>query len=308
MLDFVIISGPTAVGKTQFVEDLAVKKNAEIISADSQAVYKYLDIGTAKPGSNDNIKYHLIDVVDPDKNYDVSNFISDVEDAVKRIRNKNKKILISGGTPMYINKLIYGLTDAPGKDEEIRSKLKKEAEKKGKDFLYEKLKKIDPVSAENIHENDLYRIIRALEIYEITGKTRTFWHKKTPEPRYNFLYFILNRDRKKLYTRINKRVDKMIQEGLVEEVMDLIEEKNYTGNEYGFNAIGYREVVDYLNGKIDKDEMVRLIKRNTRRFAKRQLIWFRKEEGTVEYNLSKVDESLVLNDIIEKIKKRGGLK
>jgi len=307
-LDFVIISGPTAVGKTRFVENLAVEEKAEIISADSQAVYKYLDIGTAKPESKDNIKYHLIDVVDPDKNYDVSNFISDVEDAVKRVRKKNKKILISGGTPMYINKLIYGLTDAPGKDEEIRSKLKKEAEKKGKVFLYEKLKKIDPVSAENIHENDLYRIIRALEIYKITGKTRTFWHKKTPEPRYNYLYFILNRDRKKLYNRINKRVDKMIEEGLVEEVKGLIEEKNYTGNEYGFNAIGYREVIDYLNGNIDKDEMIRLIKRNTRRFAKRQLIWFRKEEGTIEYNLSKVDESLVLNDIIKEIKKRGGLK
>lgn len=308
MLDFVIISGPTAVGKTEFVNDIAKRINAEVISADSQSVYKYLDIGTAKPSSSMRDKYHLIDIVKPDMIYNVSNFIEDADKKIKEIHKKNKKVIICGGTPMYINKLIYGLDEMPGRNPKIRKKLDEKVDKYGKRYLYNKLEEIDPESAAKIHPNDLYRVKRTLEVYYVSGKTRTYWHSREKKPRYNYLYYILSRKRKNLYNRINKRVDKMIEKGLVEEVKLVLKNKNYSGDEKGFNAIGYEEVIDYLNNKIDKEEMIRLIKRNTRHFAKRQLIWFRKEKNTIEINLDKKNNEEVISKILKDIKRRGGLK
>ncbi len=308
MIDFLIISGPTGVGKTEFVEEISTKLDAEIISADSQAVYKYLDIGTAKPKASSRDKYHLVDIVEPDQIYDVANFIEDADNKIREIQNNDKKVIICGGTPMYINKLIYGLDDMPGRDPEIRKKLDKKVEKYGKKHLHEKLQDIDPESAEKIHPNDLYRVKRALEIYYVSGKTRTYWHSRENKPRYNYQYYIFSRDRQNLYNRINKRVDKMLEKGLVSEVKYLIKNKDFTGHEKGFQAIGYKEVVEYLENDINKAEMERLIKRNTRHFAKRQLIWFRKEENINEINLDEVSYKSVINRIMKSIKEKGGLK
>ncbi|TYB31484.1 MAG: tRNA (adenosine(37)-N6)-dimethylallyltransferase MiaA [Candidatus Mcinerneyibacterium aminivorans] len=308
MLDFIIISGPTAVGKTKFVNDLSSKLNAEIISADSQAVYKYLDIGTAKPKKSQRDKYHLINLVEPDEIYDVSNFIEDADKKITELKNRGKKVIICGGTPMYINKLIYGLDDMPGRNPEIRRKLDKAVEKNGREHLYNKLQKIDPKSAEKIHPNDLYRVKRALEIYYVSGKTRTQWHSKEKKSRYNYLYYIFSRNRENLYNRINKRVEKMIEKGLINEVEDLVKNKGFNGNEKGFKAIGYEEVVDFLENKISRQEMIRLIKRNTRHFAKRQLIWYRKEEDTIELNLDTEGYNEIFSKILTDIKEKGGLK
>jgi tRNA dimethylallyltransferase len=308
LLDFIIISGPTAAGKTKFVNDLSSELNAEIISADSQAVYKYLDIGTAKPEKSQRDKYHLINLVEPDEIYDVSNFIEDADKKITELKNKDKKVIICGGTPMYINKLIYGLDDMPGRNPEIRRKLDKEVEKNGIKHLYNKLQKIDPKSAEKIHPNDLYRVKRALEIYYVSGKTRTHWHSKEKKPRYNYLYYIFSRNRDNLYNRINKRVEQMVEKGLVNEVESLLKKKGFNGNEKGFKAIGYKEVVAFLKNKIDKKEMLRLIKRKTRHFAKRQLIWYRKEENTIEINLDTKEYKEIFDKILRDIKNKGGLK
>ena len=307
MLDFIIISGPTGVGKTSFTEKLAQKLDAEVISADSQAVYKGFDIGTAKPKKDTSIKYHLIDIKDAKNGYDVSEFLNDVETAIKEIWSRNKKIVITGGTPMYINRLIYGMFEGPKRNEEIRKRLEEEGEKKGFAFLYERLKKVDPIQSEKIHPNDKYRIIRALEVYESTGVPISKWQKKNKNAKYRYLYFIFTRERAHLYERINKRVELMLEEGWIDEVKGLLKQ-GLTGDEKPFQSLGYKEIMEYLKGDITYDEMVHKIKRNTRHFARRQLIWFRKEKNTIWYNLDNIDEDGVLEDMVKLIEKNGGLK
>jgi tRNA dimethylallyltransferase len=275
-----IIVGPTAVGKSDVALELALKINGEVISADSRQIYKYLDIATSKPTKEmrNKIPHHIIDIIEPDKDYNAGRFSKDAEKAIKDIFERNKQPIIVGGTGLYIRALVDGLSEELGCDEEIRDNLKKEMEKNGREALYNRLKKIDPEAAGKISVNDTQRIIRYLEIYEITGMpvSRLWKEQKLKKSDYEYKFIGLNRDRDILYDRINKRVDRFFEDGLLDEVQGLLK-KGYDLNSPGMNTLGYKEVIQYLQGDFDLEEAKRLIKRNTRHYAKRQMTWFKKD-------------------------------
>ncbi len=306
MIDFIIITGPTAVGKSDLSEKLALRCNAEIIAADSQTVYRGLTVGTAKPALPAQVPYHMIDVCDPDTVFDVSAFLSATENALDDIVSRGKHAVVSGGTPMYINRLVTGFTEAPGSDEVLRVKLQEQWKNDGQQLLREELERVDHASAKRIHPNDAQRTIRALEVYHTTGKTLSEWHKATPESPYSYLYIVLNRKRDILYDRINSRVDAMLEGGWVDEVKELL--KKYTGNEKAFESLGYRTIISHLNGDLSYSEAVHCIKRDTRHFARRQLIWFRKVPDAVWYDLDEQSDDVIMDDILGRIQTKGGLR
>ena len=280
----VVICGPTASGKTSLSIELAKRINGEIISSDSMQIYKNMDIGTAKPTVKEmqGIKHYLLDFVEPNQRYSVAEFKNDAEKAIDEILAKGKTPIVVGGTGLYIDSLIYGIEYPSFElDEEYRKELEELVNKQGLEKLYEKAKKIDPQAMEKISPNDQKRILRVLEIYHATGKTKTEQEKESRKNgvKYDYKVFAINMDREKLYERINKRVEIMIEKGLIAEVENLL--KKYNKFPTAMQGLGYKEVVEYLQGKTTKEEMIEKIKQETRRYAKRQITWFKKNKQTI---------------------------
>ncbi len=280
----IVICGPTASGKTALSIELAKKINGEIVSADSMQIYKDMDIGTAKPTKEEmqGIKHYLLDFVSPEERYSVAQYKQDAKAAIKEIIAKGKIPIIVGGTGLYIDSLIYEIEYSDIKiDENYRKELEKMAEDKGLDELYKIAMQIDPIAMEKISPNDKKRIMRVLEIYKSTGKTKTQQEEESRKNpvEYDYKVFAINWNREILYERINKRVDIMIKQGLIEEVKNIL--KKYDKFPTAMQGLGYKEVVDYINGIYTKDEMIEKIKMETRRYAKRQLTWFRKNKQTI---------------------------
>ena len=280
----IVICGPTASGKTALSIELAKQINGEIVSADSMQIYKDMDIGTAKPTQEEKqgIKHYLIDFVSPDERYSVADYKQDAKKAIREILKKGKVPIIVGGTGLYVDSLIYEI-EYPNIefDEKYREKLEKEVEENGLEELYEKAKIIDSEAIKKISKNDKKRILRILEIYHATGKNKTEQEKESrkKEVEYDYKVFALKWDREMLYERINKRVDIMLEQGLIEEVKSIYEKYNKFPT--AMQGLGYKEVVEYLENKTTKEEMIEKIKQETRRYAKRQMTWFRKNKQTI---------------------------
>lgn len=276
----IVICGPTGVGKTSAAIEVAGEFNGEIINADSMQIYKYMDIGTAKPTPDEQarVKHHMIDIVYPDESFDAAMYAKMARETIMKLDRQDTVSFVAGGTGFYIKALLYGLFIGPAKgvDVNIRERLKAEAAVHGAAFLHTQLSKCDPIAAENIHHNDTYRIIRALEIYEMTGKSISEYHEEhrfADEP-FKVLTIGLDINREILYDRINSRVDAMIDAGFVDEVKGLLD-KGYSENLKSMQSIGYRHITDYINGRLSWDEALSTLKRDTRRYAKRQLTWFK---------------------------------
>ncbi|MCR5743621.1 MAG: tRNA (adenosine(37)-N6)-dimethylallyltransferase MiaA [Lachnospiraceae bacterium] len=297
----VILTGPTAVGKTSLSISLAKAIDAEIISADSVQVYRRMDIGSAKitAGEMEGVRHHLIDILEPTEDFNVAEFKRLVAEAMDDIYSRGKIPLIVGGTGFYIQAVLYDIDFAQNDgDLSYRHELEELARTHGSAYLYEMLRGVDPDSCETIHENNTKRVIRALEFYKQTG-TKISEHNEAEHAKasaYNSAYFVLNLPREILYDRIDLRVDKMINDGLVEEVRALVGEGCRKGNT-SMQALGYKEILDYLEGNISLDEAVYTIKRDTRHFAKRQLTWFRREKDVlwVDKSLFKTEEEILKN-------------
>jgi len=273
----ILILGVTGTGKGRLAFDLAKSSGAEIISIDSMKVYRRMDIGTAKPPkeAQAQVQYHLVDVVEPSESFSVGTFLDLAYDTIEGIKSRNKPIIAVGGTALYIKALLYGLFEGPGADEQIRAelRLRAEAEDAG---LYRELETIDPAAAERINPNDTKRIIRALEIYKLTGKPISSLQKQfnAESPKHNWTIIGLRREKTDANSRINSRTKKMIAAGLVDEVKSLLAEDKPLSKQARC-AIGYAEIIDYLNGKMSLEDAIELIKKNTRRLAKNQRTWFR---------------------------------
>jgi tRNA dimethylallyltransferase len=273
-----IVLGPTAVGKSDLALELAGEMIAEIINADSQLIYRGMDIGTAKPSKEqrDKIPHHLIDVVDPDERFNVATFRQLATASIHDIRERGKQPLVCGGTGLYLKALTRGLFVGPAQNPEIREGLHSESRRNGLDSLYQRLARVDPAATSWIHPHDRQRIIRALEVYELTGKPISEWQEEHSfsETPFQTLKVGLHRDRAELYERINQRCEGMIEAGLVEEVKSLLG-KGYSLDLKPLQSVGYRQVGLFLNGRMGFADAVFLMKRDTRRLAKRQLTWFR---------------------------------
>lgn len=279
-----VIGGPTASGKSKLAVELAKKVNGEIISADSMQIYKEMNIGTAKVNKEEmqGVQHYLVDFVSPDERYSVSNFRKDAERAIEEILAKGKTPIVVGGTGLYIDSLIYGIEFQDEEvDLEYREKLNKIADEEGLENLHKMAQKIDPEAMKKISVNDKKRIIRVLEIYHKTGKTKTEQElqSRKNEVKYEYKVFAITMDREKLYERIEKRVDSMIEQGLIEEVKQIL--NKYHTFPTAMQGLGYKEVVEYLEGSCTKEEMIGKIKKETRHYAKRQLTWFRKNKETI---------------------------
>ncbi|MDE6024433.1 MAG: tRNA (adenosine(37)-N6)-dimethylallyltransferase MiaA [Lachnospiraceae bacterium] len=278
----VIITGPTAVGKTELSIELAKKINGEIISADSVQVYKHMDIGSAKISKAEmqDIPHYLIDILEPDESFNIALFQELCCKAMDEIYSRRKIPIIVGGTGFYIQSVVYDISFDDTTGDDIRKKYERLHEEKGADYIHGLLKDVDPKSADSIHPNNYKRVIRALEYYEQTGK-KISEHNETQRENvspYNFAYFVLNCDRKLLYDRIERRVDLMLEVGLIDEVKHLKEKYSVNRQMVSMQALGYKEILDYLEGEISLERAIYLIKRDTRHFAKRQLTWFRREK------------------------------
>ena len=273
----IVICGPTGIGKTSAGIETAEAFGGEIISADSMQIYKYMDIGTAKPTLEERARifHHMIDIVEPDEDFSAARFASLAAESIRKLSEKKITPFVVGGTGLYIKALTNGLFDPGAICTDAKIRLKKEAELHGTEFLYNRLKKSDPVAADRIHPNDTFRIIRALEIFETTGTAISEYHGKHSfsEKMFNVLKIGLTIERQALYDRIEKRVDSMIEAGFIDEVRRLIE-MNYTADLKSMQSIGYRHFFDYISGRVQLDETVRILKQDTRRFAKRQMTWF----------------------------------
>ncbi|MBS4535973.1 tRNA (adenosine(37)-N6)-dimethylallyltransferase MiaA [Clostridium sp. D2Q-14] len=300
--DLILIVGPTAAGKTAISIDIARKIAGEIISADSMQIYKYMDIGTAKVTNDEmqGIPHYLIDEIYPDEKFTVSEFKKLAYNYISKIYNKNKFPIVVGGTGLYINSLVYNLDFTKTvSNSKLRYNFNKLAKEKGNKYIHELLKEVDKKSYIRIHENDTKRIVRALEVFYDTGKPMSESYNKfrEPNPDFNFIIFGITMDRKKLYKRINSRVDLMIDKGLVKEVKGLLD-MGYHKNLVSMQGLGYKEIISYINGEISLNDAVELLKRDTRRFAKRQLTWFRRDNRIKWIN---IEEYKNKSDIISKI-------
>ncbi|SHI30565.1 tRNA (adenosine(37)-N6)-dimethylallyltransferase MiaA [Parasporobacterium paucivorans] len=289
----VVLTGPTSVGKTDLSIRLARQINGEIISADSIQVYRYMDIGSAKisPEEMQGITHHLIDEIDPDEEFNVVRFKELTQKYLDDIYSKNKIPIIVGGTGFYIQSVLYDIdfTDAV-EDISIRRELEEILDRKGKFFLHQLLADADIESARKIHYNNTRRVIRALEFYRLTGN-KISEHNSIQQGNaspYNFAYFVLNRDRRQLYDNIDFRVEKMLKDGLMEEVRHLLE-MGYSRDLISMQGVGYKEMAAYMDGESSLDETVDLIKKNTRHFAKRQITWFKREKKVIWTNFEDFD-------------------
>jgi tRNA dimethylallyltransferase len=274
----ILILGVTASGKGRLAFELAESTGAEIISIDSMKVYRRMDIGTAKPPkqARRQIKYHLIDIVEPSESFSVAAFLELAGEAIEQITSRNKPIIAVGGTALYIKALLYGLFKGPGTDEQIRAELKAQAQGDGLKNLYDQLTKIDPAAAQRISSNDAKRIIRALEVYKISGQPISNFQKQwdSRETKHDWTIVGLRREKSEENKIINVRVKTMFEQGLIDEVKSLLAEEKPLSKQARC-AIGYAEIIDYLNGKYTLQDTIELIKKNTRRFAKSQRTWFK---------------------------------
>ncbi|NLY70575.1 MAG: tRNA (adenosine(37)-N6)-dimethylallyltransferase MiaA [Clostridiales bacterium] len=287
----VLIVGPTAVGKTFYSLKIAEILDGEIVSADSMQIYKYMDIGSAKPKKEElsRIKHYLVDEVDPRVVWSVADYQKRAKIYIEEIFKHGKLPIVSGGTGLYVNSLIYDMDFSKAKQTDLRKELEEEAQIYGKHRIYEKLKKLDPEAAKRIHPNNLKRVIRAIEVYKTTGKgmpefSESF--KKTDD--YECILIGLKRDRQILYNRINIRVDELINLGLVDEVKELLD-MGLTEENISMKGIGYKEIIGYLNGEYSLEEAIKLIKRNTRRYAKRQMTWFNRYKDIKWFDLCSLE-------------------
>jgi tRNA dimethylallyltransferase len=300
----ILILGVTASGKSGLSLALAKALDTEIISVDSMKVYRRMDIGTAKPDKDrrQQVKYHLIDVVEPSQSFSVDKFLELTETAIQDISSRGKAVLAAGGTAMYIKALLFGIFDGPGSDEQIRQNLRGQIETVGLAELHKQLADIDPVAAERIHPNDEKRIVRALEVHKLTGKPiSSFQNQFDSPPPDDWIVFGIRRDKETESSRINARVKKMVEFGLLDEVKGLLAEDKPLSAQAAC-AIGYAEMIDHLQGKMDFDEAVEKIKINTRRLAKSQRTWFKrftninwidvKEDDTIETILPQILKKL----------------
>ncbi|WP_291633019.1 tRNA (adenosine(37)-N6)-dimethylallyltransferase MiaA [Clostridium sp.] len=281
MKDLFILAGPTAVGKTEISIKLAQMLNGEIISADSMQIYKCMDVGSAKISFDEmrGVPHHLIDIIEPSEDFSVAEFKERAGDAIEEITNKNKLPMIVGGTGFYINSLIYNYSFADtNKDEQYRNQLTKLADTEGKEYVHGLLKDIDEESYNKLYPNDLKRVIRALEVYRVSGKPMSEFtdEQNVLDIPYNVYYFVLNMDRQELYSKINLRVDIMMKNNLIDEVIKL-EKLGYSADMQSMKGIGYKELLYYLNGEISLNDAIEMIKKGSRNYAKRQLTWFRKD-------------------------------
>ena len=310
----IILAGPTASGKTSVSIDLAKRLNGEIISADSMQVYKYMDVGTAKISVEEmcGIKHHLIDVLDPKEDFNIVKFQNMVKNAIKEITKRGHLPIIVGGTGFYIQSIIYDIDfDNEEDNTSIREELEREYDSMGADYMYERLKKIDSISAENIHKNNKKRIIRAIEYFminnaPISSHNETQRNKISP---YDFRFFVLNPPRDILYERINQRVDIMVEKGLLKEVKSL-KQMGLSKHNISMQGIGYKEIIEYLEGDVSLETAIENIKQNTRHMAKRQVTWFKREknviyidpysfennEKTVDYMIEKINTERISNE------------
>lgn len=301
--NLLILLGPTGVGKTDISTKLAQKMpDIEIISADSMQIYKYMDIGTAKPNKRilKTIKHHMIDIVEPSENFDVIQYSKLATKIILDVFKRGKIPILMGGSGLYISSIINPLFIGPAKDIEYRETLEEDAKMHGKEYLYDKLSKIDPASASKIEPNDLRRIIRALEVYKSTGKTISYLQKKalTEDPKFKYHIIGLKRDRENLYQRINLRVDKMFKDGFIEEVK-MLRNMGYKEDLNSMQSLGYKQIIKHLNGVLPtKEEAIDLIKIETRHYAKRQMTWFNNKIENIQWiGLDKNSE----NEVISKI-------
>ena len=277
------IAGPTAVGKTSASLEVAEQIDAEIVSIDSRQVYRELTIGTAKPTprEQDRVPHHFIGERSLTTPFTAGDYADAVNERIRSILARGKHPLLVGGATLYLHAVQYGLADIPDVDDEVREWLEDRMETEGQEALYEELQEVDPTQAEKNDPTKTQRVIRALEVYHGTGKPLTYYHENQPEPPFSYTTVVLNRDRQALYDRINERVEHMLDAGLLDEVREVMDLEDVALDEPPLSTIGYREPIQHLQGEMGYEEMVRRIKRNTRRYAKRQLTWFRRYD---EYN------------------------
>lgn len=298
MVKGLVIAGPTGVGKTDLSIKLAKLLNADIISADSAQIYKEMDIGTAKITAEEmqGVKHYMLDVVEPIKKYSVGDYQTAVDNILNEKERESKNIILTGGTGLYIGSITEGLSDLPTGDPVLREELLK----LDSEELYKKLMELDPQAAEDIHINNRRRVERAVEVCLLTGDKFSVLSKKNiKNNNYNFLKVALERDREYLYERINLRVDIMLEKGLEQEVRALYEK--YGENLRKINIIGYTELIEYFNGQVSYEEAVENIKRNSRRYAKRQFTWFKNDPTYVWFDLDKLSEEEIINSIIKEL-------
>lgn len=296
----IILTGPTAVGKTDLSIQLAKAVDAEIVSADSMQIYKYMDIGSAKVTEEEmqGVKHYLVDEIEPDMPFSVSEYKRMAEEYIDEISSRGKNVIVTGGTGLYLNSLIFdmdfGKSDA---NQELREELNKELEENGPAYMYEKLVSLDKEAAERIHPNNTKRVIRAIEVAMSGEKMNDFSKDLRYNKKYRPIIIVLNRDRQALYDRINLRVDIMLKNGLIEEVKGLLE-KGYTKDMISMQGIGYKEIIKYFDGEYTLDEAIEIIKRDSRRYAKRQLTWFRRYEDAKWFEIDKFDSAEELKDAV----------
>lgn len=293
----IVICGPTASGKSAIAEKLAQKFKAEIVSADSMQIYRHMDIGTAKPTKAERLRvaHYMIDHIEPDEHYNAAKYKEEATEAIEQIGHQGKNIIVCGGSGLYIRVLIKGIFVGPARDPEYRKLLQKEAFEKGTDVLYERLQAVDPVSAENIHPNNLVRIIRALEVFEASGKPFSEFHAEHAfaESPYHALILYIDRPRDELYERINARTDQMIENGLLEETKAILD-MGFSKDLKPMCALGYKEMVGVINEEMTMEEATELIKKNTRNYAKRQITWFNKMEDLIKVSPDNINAIIQL--------------
>ena len=305
-IPLIILTGPTAVGKTDLSIKLSKSLNAEIISADSMQIYKYMDIGSAKVTKEemDGVVHYMIDEVTPDVPFSVSEFQMRSEKYIEEINKKGKNVLITGGTGLYLNSLIYNMDFAKSNaNNEIREKLEQELAENGIDYMHEKLRGLDEEAANRIHKNNTKRVIRAIEVCMSGQKMNDFSKDLRYNEKYKPIIIVLNRYSEVLYQRINKRVDIMLENGLLDEVKELLK-MGYTKDMISMQGIGYKEMIKYLDGEYTYDEAIEIIKRDSIRYAKRQLTWFKRYQDAKWFDLDKYQDIEILKeDIINHIEK-----
>lgn len=305
MRDLFIIAGPTAVGKTKISVEIAKELNGEVVSADSMQIYRYMDIGSAKVSKEEmqNIPHYMIDIVDPSQEFSVAEYKEMAQGTIEDIFKRSKVPILAGGTGLFINSIIcnYNFTEV-SKDEEYRAFLTNLADKNGKEYVHDLLKEVDPESYKRLYPNDLKRVIRALEVFKLTGKPIGAFatdERILYDIPYDLHYYVITMDRKKLYNNINKRVDIMLENGLIEEVQKL-RQLGFTPEMQSMKGIGYKEILYYLDGKISLSDAVELIKQGSRNYAKRQLTWFRKDKRAIWINKDDFNnDDQIIQHIIE---------
>lgn len=293
------LTGPTAVGKTELSLATAEALDAEIVSVDSRQVYEELTIGTAKPApeAQARVPHHLIGERTLHEPLSAGAYADVANDRIAEIRERGKRALVVGGATLYLHALQYGLADIPDVDDAVRERLQARLETEGKQALYDELTEVDPTQAAEMDPTKTQRVLRALEVYHGTGRPLSHYYEQQPEPPFDYVTVVLNRDRQRLYDRINRRVDQMLESGLLDEVRAVMDMDGVHLDKPPLSTIGYREPIQYLRGEIDYDEMVRLVKRNTRRYAKRQLTWFRRYD---EYQWREAPQTTAA-DLVEEL-------